>query len=135
MTVPNTQTQSGPLFPNGATTAFPFTFKAASKSEVQFIRIEADGSETIISDALYSVSLTALPGVGGSINFFVAPAASALQHYVRSNPSFLQNISFENEGAFLPEVVSEALDRAAIRTLVSRSAATARWSRRAARSG
>lgn len=120
MTVPNTLTQNGPYFPNGSTAVFPFTFKAVSGGEVQFVRVNADTSETVISSSLYTVSLTdtgSPSDTGGSLTFITPPAASALPHFVRSNPDFTQEISFENERAFLAPVMTEGLDRSAIRDL------------------
>ncbi len=116
MTVPNTIVRNGPYYPNGVTTAFPFTFRAIEKDDVQVIRIDANGVETVVSNALFDVNLTAN---GGSAVFAAAPAAGD-PLYVQLDPLFAQNISFENEGAFLPEVMTEALDRGAQRALYLR---------------
>ena len=113
MTVNTTATRNGPYTPNGVTTVFPFTFRAINSADLQVVRIGVDGSKTILSSALYN---TTILSNGGSVAF-AAPPATGDPLYVEMTPSFLQQISFENEGAFLPEVVSEALDRAAMRSL------------------
>ena len=113
MTVPNTTIRNGPYYPNGATVAFPFTFRAIEKDDVQVIRVAADGSVTYLSSALFNVTLTTN---GGTATFVVPPLAGD-PLYVQLDPAFSQEISFENEGAFLPEVITEALDRGAQRSL------------------
>lgn len=113
MTVPNTNTRNGPYYPNGVTSAFPFTFRALAKDDVQVIRIAADGTAVVLSNALFDVTLT---DNGGSAVFASAPLAGD-PLYVQLDPAFSQDISFENEGAFLPEVITEALDRSAQRSL------------------
>jgi len=107
MTVPNTNTRNGPFYPNGSTTIFPFTFRALSDDDVEVVRVSADGTVTALSSALYNVSLTS----NGGSAVFSAPPAAGDPLYVQLSPSFMQGISLENEGAFLPEVLTEALDR------------------------
>lgn len=113
MTVPNTTIRNGPYYPNGVTAAFPFTFRALDKTDVQVFRVAADGSALFLSDALFNVTLT---DNGGNV-LFTAPPAAGDPLYVSLDPTFAQEISFENEGAFLPEVLTEALDRGAQRSL------------------
>lgn len=113
MTVPNTAIRSGPFFPNGSTVSFPFTFRALDKDDVQVFRLAPDGSVLYLSDALFDVALTVN---GGSVLFATAPIAGD-PLYIGLDPAFSQEISFENEGAFLPEVLTEALDRGAQRSL------------------
>ncbi|MGL5735496.1 MAG: hypothetical protein ACRCYS_11570 [Beijerinckiaceae bacterium] len=120
MTVANETVLSGPYYPNGATVAFPFGFRAIFTSDVEFVRVNNDGSETILSAALYTVAING-GGTGGTVTFGAAPATSALPHYVRMSPSFLQSINFENQGAYLPSVLTEALDQSGQRDLWLRS--------------
>lgn len=116
MTVPNTSVRSGPYYPNGVTKAFPFNFRALDKSDVQVVRVSADGSVTYLGEALFDVLLT---DGGGSAIFSSAPLAGD-PLYVQLDPTFEQGISIENESAFLPEVITEALDRAAQRAIFLR---------------
>lgn len=108
MTVSSTEAFSGPFTGNGTNTVFPFTFKAMSAAEVQ---VRVDGIE--ISSSLYSVSLAA---GGGSVTFATAPVNGA-DILIVSAPSFLQDIGFENNGAFLQATHDEVADRSAARDI------------------
>ena len=108
MTVETTSTFAGPYTLNGVATAFPFSFKALSASEV---RVEIAGA--VIDSALFTVQLTSQ---GGMVVFGIAPVGGDL--YVVSDPDFRQGISFSNQSAFLPASHNEANDRAAVRDQV-----------------
>jgi hypothetical protein len=112
MAVSTTNAVSGPYLANGATTVFPFTFTAPSTSEVAVITRDTDGVDTTINPSLYAVSLTA--SGGGSVTFDTAPA-SGLQVLIYLDPSFTQEIEFENGSAWLAEPVNEGNDRSALR--------------------
>ncbi len=111
MTVETTNTYSGPFTPNGATTVFPFTFKALSDAEVAVLALE-DGEWSTVSDSLYDVDLNA--GAGGNVTFTSAPAAGP-ELYIFSEPLFTQSSTFANQGAFSPTVLNLLHDRAALR--------------------
>ena len=113
MTVSNGIIRNGPYYPNGVTVSFPFTFRAIDKDDVEVVRVSADGSILTLSSALYNVNIT---DAGGAAVFTAAPAAGD-PLFVQLSPSFDQLISLENEGAFLPEVLTEAFDRGANRSL------------------
>ena len=114
MSLSATNAYSGPFTPNGATTAFPFTFKAMATTELQVVRISSAGATTTLSSSLYTVSL--LVGDGGTVTFTAAPAAGD-PLYVVSNPAFAQQIDFANQGAFLPATVNQVNDRASTRDI------------------
>ena len=109
MTVETTSTYAGPYATDGAATAFPFTFKSLSASEV---RVEIAG--TVVDPSLFAVQLAAQ---GGTVVFSTAPAAGS-DLFVISDPDFRQGISFSNQAAFLPASHNEANDRAAVRDQV-----------------
>lgn len=111
MAVTTTDTYSGPYLANGVTVEFPFTFKAASESELR-VFIIADGIETEVDQDDYTVSLT--PS-GGTVAFGSGPTGGDL--YIESSPSFAQPITFSSGQAYRPETVNEANDRSAIRDL------------------
>lgn len=108
MTVPTTAADAGPYAGNGATTAFPFGFKALTDAEVQ-VRVNG----VAISSALYTVTLAA---VGGTVTFATAPASGA-EITIVSMPSFKQDVDFENNGAFLQATHDEVADRGAVRDI------------------
>jgi hypothetical protein len=109
MSVDTTDTYSGPYSTNGATTAFPFTFKAMATDEVS---VEIDGD--VVSSGLYDVALDA--DGGGTVTFSTAPTTGSTL-YVVSDPDFTQSIEFENGSRWLAEPVNNANDRAAVRDL------------------
>lgn len=115
MAVSTTDTYSGPYEANGSTVEFPFTFKAASASELR-VFILADGVEADVSQSEYTVTLTAS---GGTVLFGAAPIGGDL--YIESVPTFEQPIAFSSGQAYRPETVNEANDRAAIRDLFLKS--------------
>lgn len=116
MTVSITTASAGPFSGNGSTTAFPFTFKAMSTSELE-VRQTIAGVETVVAPAGYTATVNA--GEGGTITLVTAPAVGT-SITIYSNPSFGQQVSFANAGAFLPAVVDQALDRAAVRDIYLR---------------
>jgi hypothetical protein len=122
MAVTSTTALSGPYSADGAATVFPFDFAAVSTDDVAVVRLAADGTETAMGG--YSVVL--VPGGGGSVAFGTAPAAGD-PIFIYSDPSFEQQITFGNQGAWSPTSMNTALDRQATRSihlkaLLSRSA-------------
>lgn len=115
MTVETTSVFAGPYTTDGVATAFPFSFKALTASEV---RVEVDA--VVVSPAAYVVQIAAQ---SGTVTFTLPPAAGGAL-YVISDPDFRQGISFSNQAAFLPTSHNEANDRAAVRdqVLAERSA-------------
>lgn len=115
MTVTATNAHSGPYTPNGATTAFPFTFKAYSIGEI-LVRRLLNGVWSTVSSG-FTTTLSGDPPSGGTVTFAAAPATGSGLLYIVTDPDFTQDIAFENNGAFLPEAHDEANDRAAIRDI------------------
>ena len=116
MAVETTNTYSGPLYPNGATTAFPFTFKALSSEEVVVMLLD-EGNWSTVSSALYDVTLNS--GAGGTVTFSDAPDGTGDDNgpalYIFSEPLFTQTTTLSNQGAFLPAALNSVHDRAALR--------------------
>lgn len=111
MTVITTNAFSGPFSPNGSTTAFPFDFRAMSASELIVARSTASGIVPIIGG--YTVSLTS---TGGTVTFSSAPSAGD-PIYILSNPSFLQQANFVNQGSWSPTAIDNVNDLAAARDI------------------
>ena len=82
MTVSSTNAVSGPYVANGATTVFPFTFKAMTAGEIRVTIVE-DETETEQSETLYTVTLST---GGGNVTFADAPASGDV--YIYSEPAF-----------------------------------------------
>lgn len=115
MAVSTTDTYSGPYAANGSTVEFPFTFKAASASEVAVFFANVPGARVDVSPELYTVGLS---DTGGTVVFYEAPQSGLL--YIESAPEFDQKIAFSSGQSYRPETVNEANDRAAIRDLALR---------------
>ncbi|MDH7973680.1 hypothetical protein QH494_15925 [Sphingomonas sp. AR_OL41] len=110
--------QSGPYTANGSLAAFPFTFTAVSAAEVA-----VDVNGVTISPSLYTVSLTAPPANGGTVNFTTAPVAAATV-LIRANPDYLQDSYFENQGAYNLSTVNQINRRQGMRSMVTDSKAS-----------
>ncbi len=107
---------AGPYLVNGATASFPFLFKVNSPLDV---RVE-------IIDSLYNVTevdpgdYTVFPSSeGGAVNFTSAPLPGAVPSHVwiYLDPSFEQQVQFENDGPIRAETLNTLTDQAAIRDI------------------
>jgi hypothetical protein len=112
MTVLSTTDYSGPYAPDGVTTVFPFNFSASSAEEVAVIRMTAADEPTELTG--YTVTIN--DSGGGSIHFTAAPAVGD-PIYIALDPSFEQQYSFNNQGAFNAKMLTKALDQAARRCI------------------
>lgn len=113
MSVTATNVRSGPFSPNGVTTSFPFTFQAASDTEILPYRQDEYGVTAEIVSGFFVVMND--DGTG-SVVFDVAPEAGD-PLWVSSNPSFEQSLEFENQGMFLASSHEEGFDRSVQRDL------------------
>ncbi|MEO7465778.1 MAG: glycosyl hydrolase family 28-related protein [Sphingobium limneticum] len=111
MAVSTTDSYSGPYQANGVTVVFPFTFKAVAPDDVLVI-VRSNGSDTPVDSSSYAVLLSE---TGGSVTFGQPPVDGEV--YIVSEPSLLQAVNFATGQPFLPAVVNEVNDRAAIRDL------------------
>ena len=112
MTVSVTSPISGPYFPNGVTTAFPFDFKAMSTSEVAIV--DPDG--VAITAYGFSVELDATEG--GTINFAAAPTAMQIPEFlIVSAPAFEQPTVYGATTAFNPTSLNGPIDRLAVQNV------------------
>jgi hypothetical protein len=111
---------SGPYYPNGSTTVFPFGFKAPGATEIAVYSVDSLGEATLVSSG-YTVTFNGNQesSPGGSVTFASAPAAGPAL-YILLDPDFTQNVGFERGSAWSPEPVNEALDRSAQRDLALR---------------
>lgn len=119
MTVPTTTAFSGPYFPNGVTVDYPFGFKVNSTDEISVFYIEADGSETIVPSADYTVLLsTNENNPGGTVTTTAPlPDSGGKPLYVALDPDFTQSTKFEDEGAFNQSILNPTFDAGALRSI------------------
>lgn len=113
MTISNQNRVAGP-FLGGTGTALPFTFKVFFGTDLQVVRTDPSGNQTVLATG-YSVALNADQNVspGGNVNLSVDPGAGYTTTVV-SNLQYLQAIVLTNFGAFLPTVINDAFDRLTI---------------------
>ena len=102
--------ESGPFIGNGTQAAFAFTFTAISPAEVT---AELDG---VTQSGGFTVTLA---DNGGTVTFDAPPAIGA-QIMLRSDPDYLQDSAFENEGAYNLATVNTINRRQAVRALVNK---------------
>jgi len=115
MAVTVTTSITGPYIPNGATTVFPFDFKAGSADEVDVYRDQGDGW-VLVSSADYTASVDP-EQEGGTVEFSVAPGTGSGDLYIVSSPFFTREGQYTGEGPFTPKGLNNQFDKAAVRDI------------------
>lgn len=118
MTVADTSRRAGPFLGNGVTTAFPFTYKVFSASNVQVVLTDALGVITTLTTG-YSISLNADQdnNPGGTVTYpsMGSPLASpATLLLLGDDLPYTQENDITNAGRFLPQAVEDSLDKLTI---------------------
>jgi hypothetical protein len=116
MTLPATTRRAGPFSGNGATTAFPFTFKVFAKTDIAVVKTDTLGVETtLVLDADYSVALNADQTVspGGTITYPISGTALAFGELLTAVGAlpYDQPTDLPTGGAWRADTVENALDR------------------------
>jgi len=120
MTIPSTPRKAGPYVGDGANSTFTFSFKTFDKTEVQVVKADVNGAETmLVQDSGYSITLNAnqLTSPGGTVTYprtgtSYLPATEKLS--VIGAMGYGQTTSLPNGGAYNASVVERALDRLAV---------------------
>lgn len=94
---------------NGAVSVYPYTFKIFKASDLQVIRRDDNGVETVLSPGTnYSVS-----GVknknGGNVTL-TAPLANNYKLVIKRVTEIEQNADIRNQGDYYPDYIEDALD-------------------------
>ena len=115
MTIPATTRKAGPFTGNGSNTAFPFTFKVFTATDVAVIKADVDGVEsTLTLDSDYSVTLNsdqdATPG--GTVTYPISgsPLPSTDKLSIKGDVDYQQGTDIPTGGDFNPVVLENALD-------------------------
>jgi hypothetical protein len=116
MTISVTDAASGPYYPNGVTVDFPFDFSVGSVGELRVLLLGTDGVEEEIDPAGYSATI-AVDGEGGTVHMAAAPVYDGRPLWVSLDPTFEQEILFEDEGPFNSAVLNPLADQSARRAL------------------
>lgn len=117
MTISSTVRRAGPFEGNGVTTAFPFTFRVFTESDVSVTLTDADGVESLlVLDSDYSVQLDPLGG--GEITYPLTgdPLDAGLKITITGGLEYDQPTDIRNQGGFYPQVIEDSLDRLTIQT-------------------
>lgn len=95
---------------NGASTTWPFTFKAQSEDEIEVWVSISGGVPSQISSSLYTVTLS---DPGGSVEYPLSgPALTSNDNLmVRRNTPLTQALVLSNQTAVFRQAVEDALDR------------------------
>jgi hypothetical protein len=112
MTISSETRKAGPFNGNGATTAFPFTFKCFTTSDLSVIYTTALSVEsTLVLDSDYTVSLNGDQNAnpGGSVTYSLLATGEKLT--VIGDLPYTQETDIQNAGGFYPEVFENALDK------------------------
>lgn len=116
MTISSQTRKAGPYIGNGSQTAFPFTFKVFSASDLLVVQTDlslVDTTLTLTTNYTVSLNTDQNSNPGGTVNMLVAPPAN-YKLTLSSQVSPLQTVDLTNQGGFYPNVISTALDKLTI---------------------
>ncbi|MCP4127350.1 MAG: hypothetical protein GY753_09840 [Gammaproteobacteria bacterium] len=118
MTVAITSPVAGPFDGNDVTTVFPFTFKVADDDELLVVFTSTlDVESEYTKDSDFSISLNADQNAspGGSVTLLGGALATDTKLTLVRDTQAVQEVDLTNQGAWLPEIMEEALDRSIMR--------------------
>jgi hypothetical protein len=114
MTISSTTRVAGPFTGDGATTTFPFTFKAFLATDILAVTlVTATGAiATLELTTDYTAALNANQdsSAGGSITLTAGGLAVGTKLVLTTGIPELQGLDLTNGGAFYPDVINAALD-------------------------
>lgn len=102
---------------NGATTVFSFPFVGVNAADLQVIYTNANGIASVLVPSQYTLVINSIPsgglwGVGGTVTFPTVGSPIQVGTLLTINRivPLEQTVSINNQGAFYPQVVEQALD-------------------------
>lgn len=116
MTISSETRVAGPFICNGATVAYPFTFKIFTAADIGVTMTDAAGTGSqLVRTTHYSVALNADQDAnpGGTVTTTAAYAAGNTI-VLTSAISALQSLDLTNQGGFYPAVINRAIDKLTI---------------------
>lgn len=108
--------KAGPFNGNGATVAFPFTFKVFAAADLLVVQTDASGVEspqTLTTNYTVSLNANQDSNPGGTVTMNVAPPTNYLITIGSQVPN-TQPMVLTNGGNYYPTVQNDAADRAVI---------------------
>lgn len=118
MTVSSTTRKAGPFTGNGSQTAFPFSFKVFSASDVLVTRANTSGTESVLvlnSDYTVTLNSNQDSAPGGTVTL-TSGLTLNYKLTVTGNTTYSQNTDLPTGGAYNAQNVEDALDRVTILT-------------------
>lgn len=108
-----TQTNKAVFAGNGVTTVFSYNFQINNATDVVAIYTDSTGVSTTLTSAQYTISGLGSP-TGGTITYLLSgsPIASGTTLTIARILAYTQPTSISNQGAFYPQAVEAAIDRA-----------------------
>lgn len=116
MAISSTTRKAGPYSCNGATVAFPFSFKVFTTADVRVVLTDALAVESDLAlGANYTVAINSDQDAnpGGTVTT-TATYATGYKITLTSQVKNLQPVTLTNQGGFYPKVINDALDRLTI---------------------
>lgn len=98
---------------NSATTVWNYGFYVPTNENIQVILTDSSGTDTTVDPTDYTVT-GAGDDNGGTVTYPLSgsPIDSSYQLTIKRNMEYLQEISFQNQGANYPTAIEEGLDNA-----------------------
>lgn len=115
MTISTTSRKAGPFNGNGSTTAFPFTFKVLSASDLVITKTNTSGANstlTIGANPTVVLNLDQDSSPGGTLTY--ATLATGEKLTITTNMPATQEVDITNGSGFFASVIETALDRVVI---------------------
>ena len=116
MSISSSTRKAGPYSCNGATVAFPFSFKVFAAADVRVVLTDVNEAESdLVLGTNYTVTLNADQDAnpGGTVTT-ITTYASGYLITLTSQVQNLQPVTLTNQGGFYPKVINTALDRLTI---------------------
>lgn len=117
MTISSQTRKAGPFAGDGATVAYPFSFKVFTSADLMVVQLDGTSliESTLVLDTDYTVSLNTNQDAnpGGTVTLTTAPPTGDTL-VITSDIGYLQPTDLTNQGGFYPKVITDALDRLTI---------------------
>lgn len=102
---------------NGSTTVWNYSFPAVSSSDIEVVYTDSTGTETLLTASQYTLTMNAVAtgalwSVGGTVTYPKTGTgiATGTSLTIRRTVPYEQTVSINNQGAFYPLVIEQAMD-------------------------
>lgn len=110
MTVTSTKITAGPYIGNGVSNTFSYGFGINDKSEIRVFETDDVGTRTELTvDTDFTVN--DIGESSGTVTRNAGPLPSGYKWFMRSNYKETQEVEFESQGAFYPDIHEKAFDK------------------------